>query len=346
MFQVTAVCTTRQETAQETAHRFNIPLAFSNVEELVRHPDVDMVDVCVRLLAHHEIVMAALRAGKHVFCEWPLGVTTAEAEDMAKEADARGVLTMIGFQRRGSPTFNQLRALIADGYVGRVLSSSLTSFGAGYIWRQPSLTWAADKRKGVSTVSIAGGHNLDALCYALGDELREVAGTVSTQVKSSLPPGATEPVEITAPDNALISGTLAGGGQVSAHIASVPHLGAGYRLEIYGTEGTLVASAVGAQEITVAGGRGGDKAVQPIAVSSAHTWVPAGVPEGPPFNVGQIFQQFGEAILAGRKVEADFTLAVRRHRLLDAIQAASDTGKRQAVADWPAARASTRGGPR
>ncbi|MSQ13568.1 MAG: Gfo/Idh/MocA family oxidoreductase [Dehalococcoidia bacterium] len=329
-FQVVAVCTQHQETAQETARKFNIPLAFSNVEELVNHPDVDIVDVCVRLPAHHQIVMAALRAGKHVFCEWPLGVNTDEAKEMAELATAKQVRTMIGLQRRGSPGFNQLRSLVADGYVGKVLSCTLTSSSAGFMWRQPSLTWTVDKSKGASTLSIGAGHSLDALNYCLGD-FQEVAARVSTQVTRTTPAAPGESVDITSPDNVIVSGVLEGGAVASVHIASVMHHGAGFRLEVYGTEGTLVATSTGPQDIVLTGGRGGDKALQVIPISSAHTWVPAGVPQGPPLSVGQMFAHFGDAILTGKRVEADFNHAVRLHQLLDAIQASSNTGEKQTV---------------
>ena len=70
-FEIAAVCTTRQESAEVAARHFGIPLAFSNAEDLARHPDVDLVTVTVKVPDHYRPVMAAIDAGKHVYCEWP-----------------------------------------------------------------------------------------------------------------------------------------------------------------------------------------------------------------------------------------------------------------------------------
>src|SRR5262249_40379488 len=75
-FEVVAVCTSRQETASEAARHFGIPLAFADPAAMARHPNVDLVVVCVRVPEHDTLVQAALDAGKHVYCEWPLAATT------------------------------------------------------------------------------------------------------------------------------------------------------------------------------------------------------------------------------------------------------------------------------
>src|ERR1700731_3545835 len=68
-FEISAVCTTRQDTAEATARHFGIPLAFSDPEKLAQHPDVDLVTVSVKVPDHYVPVMAAIEAGKHVYCE-------------------------------------------------------------------------------------------------------------------------------------------------------------------------------------------------------------------------------------------------------------------------------------
>ena len=121
-YRVAAVCTSRGETAKEAAQHFDVPMAFHDYGEMVAHPEVEAVSVCVRVPLHHEMVMAALEAGKHVYCEWPLGVTVAEAEEMAGKAREKGVVHMVGLQLRNNPALLRLKELIAEGYVGEVLS--------------------------------------------------------------------------------------------------------------------------------------------------------------------------------------------------------------------------------
>src|SRR5438874_6033648 len=88
-FDIAAVCTTRQESAEAAAQHFGIPLAFSNPEDLARHPDVDLVTVSVKVPDHYRPVMVAIDAGKHVYCEWPLGRNIAEAQEMLEAAERK-----------------------------------------------------------------------------------------------------------------------------------------------------------------------------------------------------------------------------------------------------------------
>src|SRR5215218_7381317 len=81
-FEIVAVCTTRQETADAAAKHYGVPLAFADPVKLAQHPDVDLVTVCVKVPDHFTPVMAAIEAGKHVYCEWPLGRSTEEAVRM------------------------------------------------------------------------------------------------------------------------------------------------------------------------------------------------------------------------------------------------------------------------
>src|SRR5437867_3206272 len=82
-YELTAVCTAHEDTAAASAKEFGAGLAFSNFDDMLAHADLDLVSVVVRVPGHYELVMRALQAGKNVFCEWPLGRTVAEAEEMA-----------------------------------------------------------------------------------------------------------------------------------------------------------------------------------------------------------------------------------------------------------------------
>ena len=78
-FEISAVCTTRQDSADAAATHYGVPLAFCDAEKLAQHPDIDLVTVSVKVPDHYLPVMAAIEAGKHVYCEWPLGRNTDEA---------------------------------------------------------------------------------------------------------------------------------------------------------------------------------------------------------------------------------------------------------------------------
>ena len=332
-YELRAICTAHQETAEEAAHQFGAPLAFHDYAEMVQHPDIDLVSVAVRVPSHRSIVTAALKAGKHVFCEWPLGATVAEAEEMASLAQSQGVRHMVGLQGRGSPAILRLRELVQEGFVGDVLACEMTMFQAGITRRAARGAWSADRRSGVHALSVATGHTIDALCFCLG-EFSEMSAQVSTQVKELRLSDTQETVQVTAPDNILVSGVLQSGAVTSVHVGSIPWHGSGWRMEVYGTEGTLVADSqqmVQMADIRLRGAKGTSQALEELPVPDRLTWVPEAVPGGAPFNVAQMFRPLANGIREGRDVEPNFTTALHRHRLLDALERASETGQRQQV---------------
>ena len=331
--ELAAVCTAHEDTAKASAEAFGAPLAFHDHHEMLRNAELDAVAVVVRVPLHHRLTMDALQAGKHVYTEWPLGANLQEAAEMAGLARSKGVHTMVGLQSRCSPAFLTLKELVADGYVGEVLSCHLDQFGSGVLTRTSGRTWQRDRELGATTLTIAFGHAIDAMCMCLG-ELVDVSAVVNTRVPQWHETDTDRMVDVTAPDNILVSGTLAGGAVASAHVSSVPWHGSGYRLEIYGREGTLVLTGQDSASIggvRLLGGKGGSSSLEEITLSPKHTWVPDSVPQGPPFNIAQLWGRFADAVATDERAEPDFDTAVTRHKLLDAIQRASDTGLRQTV---------------
>ena len=94
-FEVVGVASTTLASAEKAAAACQVPRAFSNAAELAASPDVDVVTVTVRVPQHLEVVRTALSAGKHVYCEWPLGNGLAEAEEVAALAQRHGVLGIV-----------------------------------------------------------------------------------------------------------------------------------------------------------------------------------------------------------------------------------------------------------
>ena len=112
--ELTAVCTTRADSAEAARQAYGARLAFDDWHKLVASPEVDAVAVVVRVPSHYEPTKAALEAGKHVYCEWPLGRDTAEAVRMLEAAERKGVCHAVGLQGQASPAINYLRDLVAD----------------------------------------------------------------------------------------------------------------------------------------------------------------------------------------------------------------------------------------
>jgi predicted dehydrogenase len=332
-FELAAVCTAHEATARESAAKYGARLAFHDHREMLARDDIDIVGIVVRVPNHHQLTMDALEAGKHVYTEWPLGANLREAEEMADLARKKSVHTMAGLQSRAWPDVLRLKELVDEGYLGEVLAVNLSAFFSGILSRTSARTWQKDVELGATSMTIGFGHVIDALCMIFG-EFSEVASVVKTQVPQWHETDTGNTVDVTSPDNILVSGTLTSGAVVSAHFGTIPWHNRPYRLQAYGREGTLVVDTdeTSAQSTTrIYGGKSDDAGLTKIAVPSRLTWVPESVPQGPPFNVAQMWRRFGEAIRSGERAEPDFDTAVVRHRLLDAIQRASDTGQRQSL---------------
>ena len=330
-----AVCTAHADTAQAAADKFGVTRAYGSDKALNADPEVEAVLVAVRVPAHYELSKNAIEAGKHVFCEWPLGANTKEAEELAALARKKNVRTMAGLQRRASPAYLYMRELIQQGYVGQVLAVNMMLMGSGVLTRPSDRTWQRDVTLGANTLTITFGHVLDAMCMVVG-ELTEVSAIVATQVPQWFETDTKKYVDVTSPDNIMVQGRLENGAIVNAYTGVHPYHGSGHRLEIYGKEGTLSMTGGGEgggeHERKLRGGHKDDKALQELAVPERFKWVPEAVRnDGPAYEVGQMWAKFAEAIRTGSTIEPDFDHAVRRHRMLDTIVRASQTGQRQKV---------------
>jgi predicted dehydrogenase len=330
-----AVCTAHADTARAAAEKLGVTRAYGSDKALNADAEVEAVAVAVRVPAHYELSKNAIEAGKHVFCEWPLGANTKEAEELAALARKKNVRTMVGLQRRASPAYLCMRELIQQGYVGQVLSVNMMLMNSGVLTRPSDRTWQRDASLGANTLTITFGHAFDAMCMVVG-ELAEVSAMVATQVPQWFETDTKKYVDVTSPDNIMVQGRLESGAIVNAYCGVHPYHGSGHRLEIYGREGTL--SMIGGGEAgeerrrKIMGGHKDDKALQELAVPERFTWVPEALRDGgSAYDVGQMWVKFAQGIRTGSAIEPDFDHAVRRHRVLDAIVRASQTGQRQKV---------------
>ncbi len=138
-YEIVAVATTRLQTARATADAFGVPLAFSDVRDLVAHPDVDVVAIAVKVPEHDALVRAALGERKHVFCEWPLGVDADQARRLAALADEKGVGHIVGLQGYHAPGAVFVKELIDQGAIGTPVAVSVVTGEAqqGRGYRRP-----------------------------------------------------------------------------------------------------------------------------------------------------------------------------------------------------------------
>jgi predicted dehydrogenase len=338
-FELTAVATTRQDTAQRTANAYGIRHAFADAGELAAHPDVDLVVVSVRSPDHAKAIRAALAAGKHVFSEWPLGVDLAEAAALTDAATAAGIVHAVSLQSHQSPSVHFVQDLLAAGEIGQVESISVIAagnpLGGSRILRD--LAWSVDRAQGNTVLSIMTGHTM-ATIDQLAGPLTEVSAVVATLHDQVVVAETGQTIANSAPNHVALFGRLAGGAMVSASVQGGNAPGPdGFLIKIVGTDGALTITPVEPAHymnwadwhvhVTAA-----DGTVSPRTVPERYRLIPADLPAGPQASVAALYREIAHAISEGRPAHPDFRTALRHHRLLDAVERASRTGLRQPVA--------------
>jgi predicted dehydrogenase len=328
-YEIVGVANTSLASAQRAAAALGLPRAFNDVAELVSAPEVDIVTVTVKVPHHLEVVKAAIEAGKHVYCEWPLGNGLAEAEELAELAKAKSILGVVGTQARVSPEIEYLKQLIMDGFVGEVLSTTIVARGGGWggsIAQKKSDAYMLDRAAGATMLTIPVGHTLAALTDVLG-EVVQLSSVLATRRSTALAVDTGERLPMSAPDQVLVSGILSGGAPVSIHYrGGMARDGDGFFWEINGTAGDIrVSGPFGHTQfvsLSLKGARGDEKTFQPLEVPASYR---TGWPEDmAPGNVARIYGRMAHDLREGTRTAPSFEDAVAVHRVIASIERAAE----------------------
>ncbi len=218
--EVVAIASRDADTARSVADQLGIPRAHGSYEALLADPEVDALYIPLPNHLHAEWSIRALEAGKHVLCEKPIGLSTAEAERMAAAADASGRLLMEAFMYRHHPSWVAARELIAAGRIGRLVAVDS--------WFSYHLDDPANIR---NIAAYGGGALMDIGCYCVNLS-RLLFGGEPVDVAASVVRDPASGVDI------LASGTMAfEAGLASFSVATQAE--PDQRVHIYGTEGRI-----------------------------------------------------------------------------------------------------------
>lgn len=245
--QVAAVYSTTLPHAESFAARNTIPKSTATLDTLLSDPDIDAVYISSTNEKHHPQALAAIAARKHIICEKPLGMTRAEATEMVRAAETAGLTFATNHHLRCSGSHRAIRALIAQGRIGRLLS--LRVFHAVNLPEHLRGWRINDPGAGGGVIPDITVHDADVTRFLTGEDPQ----TVVAQMCAS---GMGEGVE----DSAMSVWTLPSGAMAMTH-QSFTHPFAGSGLEVHGTEGSIFARGVmtqrpvGEVELVTAQGR-------------------------------------------------------------------------------------------
>jgi predicted dehydrogenase len=324
--QLAAVATRNERSARQAAEAFGADRWFSDPFAMIRDDLIDVVTIAVKVPAHRELVLAALDAGKAVYCEAPLGRTVAETEEMAS---AEGSLhTAIGLQGRLNPAVRRAAQLISSGIIGRPLNARIISTTVGFGPEMSSTHDYFNKISfGANLPTITAGHTLDVVEAVLGPIIEVDARTEILWPAVKLSDIGEESLREVA-DHVDVLGKTHSGAVFTANInGGVSLEDIRFSFEIRGSEGWL--SLTGGHPYGFQAGH--------LELRSNGAFVPPEEPavsggfNGAAINVGEIYAQLARDLHAGTYSTPGFQHALHNARLVDAVRRAGQRGERQNV---------------
>jgi len=322
-----AVATRNEQSAREAADAFGADRWFSDPFAMIRDDRIDVITVAVKVPAHRELVLAAMDAGKAVYCEAPLGRTVAETEEMASAA---GLLhTAIGLQGRFNPAVRRAAQLLSSGHIGRPLNARIVSNNIGFGPELPSSYDYFNKASsGANLVTISAGHTLDLVEAILGPIIEVDARTEILWPAVELTDIGDESVRETA-DYVGVVGKTRSGAVFTAEIhGGVAPEDARSSFEIRGSEGWLSLTSNHPYSF-----QAGDlKLTSNVAFVPPEEAAVSGGFMGAAINVGEVYAHLVRDVHAGSYTTPGFEHALHNARLIEAVRRAAERGERQRVA--------------
>ncbi|HWT25398.1 MAG TPA: Gfo/Idh/MocA family oxidoreductase, partial [Solirubrobacteraceae bacterium] len=190
--QLVAVADEAPGRADEAAAQFGFAVATRDWRELLADPRVDAVSVTAPNFLHREIGVALAEAGKHIWIEKPVGLSTDDARAVAEAIAAAGVQGTVGFNYRNAPAVAAAREMIAGGELGSITHARFRLFSDYAAHPEGALTWRYERGRGGSGVlGDLASHGVDLARHLLGEIAAVVADSAIFVAERARPAGAT-----------------------------------------------------------------------------------------------------------------------------------------------------------
>ncbi|WP_371667929.1 Gfo/Idh/MocA family oxidoreductase [Streptomyces sp. NBC_00289] len=329
--------------AEQAAAQFGFASTTRDWREVATDPRVEAVSITAPNFLHREIGVAMAEAGKHIWIEKPVGLTSADARAVADAVAAAGVQGAVGFNYRNAPAVETARELIATGEIGTVTHVRVRLFSDYAAHPEGALTWRYERQRGGSGVlGDLASHGADLARHLLGDIASLTADTAIFVPRRARPTGATAghsraaggelgPVENEDYVSCLLRFASGARGVLEACRVSVGEQN-NYGFEVHGTRGAVFWDFRRMNELGVS--RGTTYQDQPVST----VYVGPGDGEFGAFQPGAAnsmgyddlkvveAHRFLRSVAEGRPYGATLPDAVRSAAVLDAMARSAETG--------------------
>ena len=325
------------EKVAAAAQKFGWKESGTDWRAVLERDDVHIVDVCTPGILHHEIVLAALAAGKHVIVEKPLANTVAEAQEMSDAFEAartNGQHAIVNFNYRRVPALAMAKRLVDEGRLGAIRHVRISYLQDWLSDPASPMTWRLRREQaGSGALGDLGSHAVDLVLHLTGERIDSLTGGVHTFVSQRpTTDGALEAV--TVDDAAWATARLSGGGIVQLEVSRAA-LGKknGLALEIYGELGSLSFDLENLNELHFFDSRdaAGEQGFRRILVTEAGhpyvgNWWPDGHIIGWEHTFVHQFAEFLTSIRDGTESQPSLADGLRVQRALAAVERSAAAG--------------------
>lgn len=252
--EVVAVASAREERARQAAAKFGIPRAYGDWRALLDEVECDLVSIVTPPYLHHEMTLAAIERGRHVFCEKPFALDVQQAVEMVQAAERAGLVHAVDHEFRYRPARSRVKELVDAGHLGepRVIRwgwlAGMLAEPTGRAWN-----WWSEREKGGGWFGAIGSHLIDSLLWWFGDVV-EVSAQLTTFVRRRPTADGKRWGEVTADDDVALLLRFASGARCTVDLSAVTRPGR-ILLEAFGSEGALAIEED--QRLLAARGTGG-----------------------------------------------------------------------------------------
>jgi predicted dehydrogenase len=314
--EVIAVCNRSRESGEAVAREWSIPEVLTDWRALVERADLDAVFIGTWPYTHAEMSIAALDAGKHVFCQARMARDLSEARRMlaAAERHPERVAMLCNGMPNGAQGDALIRHLIRQGYLGELCEVHLTNFSGAYADPTAPLHWRQNfALSGYNTLAL--GIRIEALHRWVGFH-RTVSAVTRVHTPTRRDPATGESVPVRIAESVAIAAELESGAVGAYHLSGVARWAPEDRVDLIGIEAWL--SYDWSRDV-VSGARGDAKQPQPIPVPDEirRDWtaegdfihaIRTGAPVEPSFADGVKYMEFSEAVYRSAEAGAAVSL--------------------------------------
>jgi predicted dehydrogenase len=250
-FEVKAISSVARGQLDDVKKETGIETVYDNWRDMLEKEDLDMLAVASAPFLHHEMVLEAYKRGYHVLCEKPMAFDAKEAEEMVRAQKQAQRLGFINFEFRFLPARQKVKEILSSGQIGRIMHANYSVTFPGY---QRSVSskrgWLGQKEKAGGMLGAIGSHMFDSLLWWVNDSIKSISGQLATHSPEFIDESGEKEVR-TADDSFQSTGSFSQGSTFSLGLTSASRHSIGWKLEVFGTEGTLIMTEDNKVEVAI-----------------------------------------------------------------------------------------------